>query len=176
MDDVRFPRRSRAGVPDQVMRGLPLLSGESVLAAAADRDGRWYVGTAAALLVPDDGSWRRLPWETIERALWDRESEELVVVETAEFGEPEPTHRATLPEPPRLLELIRERITASIVVRFFEPVAGKRGITVSGRRSPHSDAEPIWAVLVDPGLDARSEEVRAAARRALAAAQAEIGM
>jgi hypothetical protein len=150
--------------------------GEPVLAVASDNAGRWYVGTARALLVPDEGSWRRLPWENLERANWDGDSEQLVVVETADFGQPEPTYRATLGDPERLLQLIRERVTASIVVKFFQPVQGKRGVTVSGRRSPHSDDDLVWSVLVDPGLDERSEQVRSAAAMALAAARAEIGM
>jgi hypothetical protein len=158
------------------MQSLPLEQGESVLAAAADRHEQWYAGTARALLVPEHDGWRRIPWETVERATWDRESEELLVVETADFGEREPTYRASLPDPERLLELVRERITASVVIKVFEPVAGKRGITVSGRRSPHSDAEITWSVLVDPGLDERSEPVRTASRRALAAARSELGL
>jgi hypothetical protein len=163
-------------VPDEVTRSLPLRPGESALAGARDTSGRWYVGTGLALLVPDRDGWARLPWEHVERATWDRESERLVVVETADFGQPEPTHSAALPHPERLLELVRERVTASIVVKNFEPVDGRRGITVTGRRSPHSDAEIVWSVLVDPGLDADAAPVRAAADRALAAAQSEIGM
>lgn len=170
------PRRHRDGLPAEVVRALPLQPGEHVLASAEGEPGRWYVGTALALLVPEHDGWRRLPWESIERATWDRDSERLVVVETAEFGQPEPTHRAALSSPERLLELTRERITASIVITMFEPVAGKRGVTVSGRRSPHSDADIAWSVLVDRGLDASSDEVRAAARRGLAAARSEIGL
>lgn len=157
-------------------RDLPLRRGESALASSRDADGRWYVGTALALLVPEGEGWRRLPWETIARAAWDRDSERLVVVETAEFGEPEPTHRASLEEPERMLQLIRERITASVVVQVFEPVDGKRGITVSGRRSPHTDDDLLWSVQVDPGLDETSAAVREATERAVATAQSEIGM
>lgn len=157
-------------------RRLPLERGESVLAASPDRDGRWFVGTGRALLVPEGDSWRRVPWETVERATWDRDGERLIVVETADFGRPQPMYRAALPDPERLLQLVRERVTASIVIKVFEPVDGKRGITVSGRRSPHSDDDLVWSVLVDPGLDERSPEVRAASQRALDAAQAELGM
>lgn len=171
-----LPRRHRDNLPADVLRSLPLLPGEQVLASAEDDAGRWYAGTALALLVPEHDGWRRLPWESIERATWDRDSERLVVVETAEFGQPEPTYRAALSSPERLLELTRERITASIVVTMFEPVAGKRGVTVSGRRSPHSDDDLAWSVLVDRGLDERSAEVRAAAERGLAAARSEIGL
>lgn len=155
---------------------MPLGSHEGVLAAATDTQGGLYAGTATALLVPEGDSWVRLPWETIERATWDRDTGRLVVIETAEFGRPEPRYEATLDDPRRLLELVRERVTASVVIKFFEPVEGKKGITVSGRRSPHSDDEPVWSVLVDPGLDERSAAVREAAARALAVAQAEIGM
>jgi hypothetical protein len=161
-------------MPADMRRRLPLQPGESVLAAARDRDGRWYAGTARALLVPDHDDWRRLPWENLERATWDRDNDQLIVVETADFGEPEPTYRAALTEPQRLLELIRERVTASIVVKVFEPVQGKRGVTVSGRRSPHSDDQLAWSVLIDPGLDETSEPVRAAARRAFDAARSEL--
>jgi hypothetical protein len=173
---VRFSRRTRAGVPADVVRRLPLEPGESVLAGAADPEKRWYVGTARALLVPERDGWRRLPWETVERATWDRESGRLLVVETADFGQPEPMHRAELADAERLLELVRERITASVVVRVFEPVEGKRGITVSARRSPHTDDELTWSVQVDPGLDERSPAVGAATRRALEAAQSEVGL
>jgi hypothetical protein len=177
MGDVRLPlRRHRGNLPAEVERALNLPPGESVLASAPDGDARWYVGTAQALLVPEHDGWRRLPWETIERASWDRDSAQLVVVESADFGLPQPTYRASLRDEERLLELIRERITASVVVTFFEPVEGKRGVTVSGRRSPHSDDELIWSVLVDPALDESSAQVRAAAERGLAAAQSEIGL
>jgi hypothetical protein len=163
-------------MPAEAARRLPLQHGESALATSADREGRWFVGTARALIVPEGDGWRRVPWETVERATWDRDSELLIVVETADFGHPQPAYRAALQDPERLLQLIRERVTASIVIKVFEPVEGKRGITVSGRRSPHSDDEPVWSVLVDPGLDERSPEVRAAAQRALGAAQADLGM
>ena len=163
-------------MPKETARRLPLEQGESPLATSADREGRWYVGTARALLVPEGDDWRRVPWESVERATWDRDGERLIVIETADFGEPQPTYRAALPDPERLLELIRERVTASVVIKVFEPVEGKRGITVSGRRSPHTDDELVWSVLVDPGLDERSPEVRAAAERALAAARSELGM
>ena len=163
-------------MPKEAVRRLPLVPGESPLAVSADREGRWHVGTARALLVPEQDGWRRVPWEAVERATWDRESEHLIVIETADFGQPQPTYRAALPDPERLLQLIRERVTASIVIKVFEPVEGKRGITVSGRRSPHSDDDLVWSVLVDKGLDERSPQVRAAAERALAAAQSELGL
>jgi hypothetical protein len=163
-------------MPKETARRLPLEQGESALATSADRDGRWYVGTARALLVPEGDGWRRVPWETVERATWDRDSEQLIVIGTADFGQQQPAYRTALPDPERLLQLIRERVTASIVIKVFEPVEGKRGITVSGRRSPHSDDEPVWSVLVDPGLDERSPRVREAAERAVTAAQSELGM
>jgi hypothetical protein len=163
-------------MPADLVARLPLQPGESVLAATCDRDGRWYAGTARALLVPEHDNWRRLPWENIERATWDRDTDYLLVVETADFGRPEPQHRAAFPDPERLLQLIRERITASIVVKVFEPVQERRGVTVTGRRAPHTDEELTWSVLVDPGLDEMSEPVRAAARRALDAARSGLGL
>jgi len=173
-EDVRFSRRT--SVPPDVLGDLPLLPGERALAWAQDGQRQWYVGTDRALLLPEDGSWRRIGWERVERAEWDRDSGALVVVETAEFGTLEPTHRLRMNDPNRLLELVRERVTASVVVRRFVAVEGRRGITVVGRRVPHSDGALGWSFVVDSGLDESSPAVQAAAERALAQARAEIGV
>ncbi|MGH3384255.1 MAG: hypothetical protein ACRDO1_06730 [Nocardioidaceae bacterium] len=154
---------------------LSLDAGERVLASATDGTGQWYVGTLRALHIADDSQSRRLPWESIERAEWDRDEEQLVVVESAEFGAPAPEHRAALVDADRLLQLVRERVTASVVVSRFVAVEGKRGITVVARRAPHTDDELTWTYVVDRGLDASSAAVATAAERGLAEARAEVG-
>ena len=161
--------------PDDVRRALPLADSEAVLGAAADPDGRWYVGTTSALLVPDGSAYRRIAWEVIERARWDRDHETLVIEEVAAFGQPEPRHQARLPEAGSLLRLIRERVTASVVLKRFVPVEGKRGLTVIGRRAPGSDGPVEWSFLLDPALSPDDRLVRAAADQALEEAERELG-
>ncbi|MPZ59751.1 MAG: hypothetical protein GEU93_00355 [Propionibacteriales bacterium] len=167
-----FRRRT---LPADVASSLPLEPGESVRAAAVDTEGRWYAGTTRALLIPADGAYRRLPWEGIERAEWDGDLERLVVVETADLGEVQPVHRLGLQDPTRFLQFVRERVTASVVVRYFQPVEGGRGITVVARRPPHTDTELSWSFVIDPGLDADSPAVRDAAERGLAEARSQVG-
>lgn len=172
----RALRRTSRRTPDLPANlSLALEAGERPLAWASDGEGQWYVGSRRALHVCAEGDCRRLPWETVERAEWDREAEHLEVVELADFGTPKPTHRAALQEPERLLQLVRERITASVVMTHFVAVQGKRGITVVARRAPHSNGPLLWSVVVDRRLDETSALVIAAAEQGLEQARAEIG-
>lgn len=165
----------RTSVPADVRATLPLKGGERVLAGALGREGGWYVGTTQALLLPDVDGFRRLGWERVERAEWDRDHDVLVVVETADFGEREPRHRLAMDDPNRLLEVVFERIIASVVLKRYVGVEANRGLTVVARRSPHTDGPLAWSFVVDRGLDATSPAVREAAERGLAEARAEIG-
>lgn len=154
---------------------MSLEAGERPLAWASDGESLWYVGTHRALHICTEGDCRRLPWETVERAEWDNDAEHLEVVELADFGAAKPIHRAALQDHGRLLQLVRERITASVVISNFVPVQGKRGITVVARRAPHSDGPLRWSVVVDRHLDETSPRVVAAAEHGLARARAEVG-
>jgi hypothetical protein len=77
-------------------------------------------------------------------------------------------------EPARLLQLVRERVTASILLQRRVRVRDRQAITVIGRRSPEG-GEVRWMHAYDPGLDPDDPEVRSAADAALAAAMAEVG-
>ncbi len=138
--------------------------------------GLWWVGTRAALLVPEDstGSYLRLPWEVIERASWESDSRRLVVVEVAEYGQVNPRRSAAFDDASLLLRLIRERITASVVMSRFVPVDGRRGLRVIGRRAPGTDDPVSWSFVIDPGLDVDDPLVRAAADHALEEAEQEL--
>ena len=59
-------------------------SGETVLAWAETHDGRVIAGTRDAIYL--DGV--RLPWEDVEAADWDRESDRFRVSEVGTWGEP----------------------------------------------------------------------------------------
>ena len=163
-------------VPAEVRSRLVLEPGERVLAAAADTGGRWTVGTDRALHLSRGDEWLVLAWERIDRARWDEASERLEVVEVADFGEPQPRHQLALLEPRRLLDLVRDRVTASVLLTRHVPVAGSRGLKVVARRSPVSDGEVDWSCWLDEGLDPADPAVRRAVDEGLAAARAELGL
>ena len=167
--------RSSHGVPPAVGERLRLAPGERVLAGAADADGRWIVGTDRALHLPADDGGQVLAWEDVDRASWDDDTERLVVVEVADFGETQPRHELALRDPMRLLDLIRERVTASVLLTRHVPVAGSRGLKVVARRSPTRQGEVIWSTWLDDGLDPADPEVRRAVEEGLAAARTELG-
>lgn len=159
-------------LPPDVRRRLPLIAGERPLAWASDRDRKWYVGTAGALYLPaatEEPAFRRLPWEHIVRADWSRDDEVLTIIEDDET--------ATVIRPqdgPRLLELVRERVTRSIVCSVSLAVRGDRSVTVAARRSPTGSGDLVWTVAYSAGLDPGDPAVSVAVRRARQQALAEI--
>ena len=94
-------------------------------------------GTRDALYLPD-----RLPWEQIASAEWDQDESTLRVTEVGEFGRRRAVHVVRLDDAVRLLQLVRERVTASIAVQRHVPVAGRRSVRVraraGARRIPHA--------------------------------------
>jgi hypothetical protein len=162
-----------------------------VLAGAEADDGTWLLGTRDALvLVPGRG--RRgdgdssparttadgvvtIAWERVETADWDREASRLRVSEVADFGQERPVHVLVLPEPGPLLPMVRERVTASVLLQRRVPVTGRRGLTVIARRPPRGSGEITWAYDLDPGVDPSDPEVVRAAEEGLRAAQEELG-
>lgn len=137
-----------------------------MLAASAVADDGWVVGTDHALHLP---SGERIPWEQVEHAEWDRDTELLHVTRSASFGEPMPRTDVRPLDTDRLLQLIRERVTASVVVSRQLPIEGKLGVRVTGRRSPAGPRtdELTWSVAFDEGLDPSDPEVLNAAQQAL---------
>ena len=99
----------------------------------------------------------------------------LKVTEIGVYGEPQPSHAFRMDDQPALLlQLLRERVTASVVLQRRVPVRGRSGLTVIGRRSPVGG--PIaWMHAYDVGLDPDDPEVVAVADLALAQARAEVG-
>ena len=165
----------RGGVPAEVIARADLPRDEKVLAHAPAVDGSWVLGTRRFLvLVPSGDSARRIPWEQVEDAAWDREASRLKVTEIGSYGEQRPAYSFDMRDPALLLQLVRERVTASIVLQRWVPVRGKQGLTVIGRRSP-AGGPVTWMHAYDVGLDPADPEVAAAAEQALLAAQAEIG-
>lgn len=154
-------------------RGAPAIDigpGERLLAWSPLEEGA-VGGTRDALYLPD-GS--RLPWEEVEAADWDRDQSVLTVSEVGTWGEVRRTHRLEIAQPGRLLELVRERVTASIVLQRHVPVDARRGLRVIARRAPRGDRPLVWVYELDEGVDPDDPAVRAAATAALAEARAEV--
>ncbi len=165
----------REGPPADVVGRAGLPRGEKVLADALALDGTWLLGTRRLLVVvPAHDPARLIPWEQVEDAGWNQESSLLKVTETGSYGEPRPTHAFEMADPALLLQLVRERVTASIVLQRWVSVRGKQGLTVIGRRSPVGG--PVtWMHAYDAGLDPEDPEVAAVAEQSLVGARAELG-
>jgi hypothetical protein len=153
-------------------------SGEKVLAWAESTSGPVVAGTRDALYLTSAGAQveTRLPWEQVEAADWDRETSRLRISEVGSWGEERVVHTLTIEDPRRLLELVRERVTASVVLQRHVPITGRRGLRVIARRAPRGDRPLSWFYEYDEGVDPDDPAVRAAAAAALAAARDEVGL
>lgn len=172
---MRWKARTES-VPSEVRDRLDLSDGERMLASGQSTGGSWFAGTDRCLYIAASDAVIRLPWERVERATWDRDSSELVVEEVAEFGESHPRHTALLGDPRRLLELVRERVTASVLLTRHVPVAGSRGIKVVARRSPLRTGDVEFSYVLADGLDPDGEAVLEAGRRGVAELRADLGI
>ena len=166
---MRVGRRSRPPVEAG--------AGERLLAWAPLADGAWVAGTRDALYLPGG----RVPWEQVQTADWDRDENRLRVREVGTWGEPRPQHAVTLhesaaPDADRLLQLVRERVTASVLVSRHVPVTGRRGVRVVARRAPSGRSQVQWLYEYDEGVDPADPFARAAAETALAAAKGDVGV
>lgn len=151
---------------------LAVASGERLLAWAPVESGHEATvvgGTRDALYLPD-----RVPWEQVATATWDDDERVLRVVVLAPFGEPQPIHLLPLREPGRLLQLVRERVTASMALQRHVPV-GAGAIRVVARRAPSGRGEVVWLVDYDAAVDPADPSVAEQVQRALVAAQDELG-
>jgi hypothetical protein len=128
-------------------------------------------GTRDALYVPG----ARIPWEQVEAADWDSDGSTLRVSEVGSWGVVRPVHELTFDEPGLLLELVRERVTASVVLQRHVAIEGRRGLRVIARRAPRGDRPLSWVYEFDEGIDPEDPLVQLVAGEALAAARDEVG-
>lgn len=151
----------RARLPESVRDALELPRGERPLATAPTRGGSFVVATRAALHVPaPDGAFVRLPWERVDRASW--EGGWLHVFEAA--GGPE--HHVRLTEPGSVPEIVRERVTSTVVADHQATLPGGGKVRITGRRAPGT-GELRWAFVFDAGLDPDDPGLRAQAEQIL---------
>jgi hypothetical protein len=167
-----WSRRPR--LPPQVLEALGLTPGERVLASAATAGGAHVVATDRALFLPLRDGYRRVGWEEVDKAGWDDEQRLLWLVETAPLGSRPRQFGEHLEAPGSLIDVVRERVNAAVVVSQQVPVVGERGVRVVGRRTPGSD-RLTWTVAVDPGVDVSRPEIHAAVEAAVAHVREQVG-
>ena len=168
---MRFPQLPPRRPALEVAPGERLLAWAKVV-GGHDRDATEPMvgGTRDALYLPE-----RIPWEQVASADWDQDESVLRVVEVGQFGEPSPTHVVRLEDAGRFLQLVRERVTASIAVQRHVIVHGRKGVRVLARRAPGTRGELAWFVEYDDGLDPSDPRVHAVVSDALTAARADVG-
>jgi hypothetical protein len=145
--------------------------GERVLAAGRLTEGSWAAATGGSLLLAGE----RLDWALVTHAEWDHETSTLELQHLASHDGSAGTRRLALEEPGRLPEVVRERVTASIVVSRHVPVEGRAGVRIVARRRPGED-DLLWQVVVDPGLEPDDERVRAAGEAGIVDLRRELGV
>lgn len=158
-------RRRRARGIEGIERLEP---GERVLATADGPDGP-VTATTRRLVLPTGTS---LAWTAIETAGWDRAESVLTVAEVPVTTPKGRRHRLRLDRPGRLTDVVREQVTASVVISRRMPVDGARGVRVTGRRTP--DDELIWSVQLDAGIDIDDPATRARVDEAVALVRSEV--
>ena len=99
----------------------------------------------------------------------------MTVVETPVWGGFETRVEIPVGEPGRLLELIQERVTKSVVSTTYVPVRGRQGLTVVARRSPTGSGPVTWSYVLSKGLDSADPEVVQKLEEAHAYAVRELG-
>lgn len=180
---MRLVRR-RPELPDGARGAVD--RGERVLAWTEAVDGTTLVVTRPALvLVPASPAAPavRLPWETVHRAEWDQETATLTVERVEDYGRPVSRHVLELTSPGAVLDVVRERVTASVVLQRRVELGRRRGFTVIARRPPSERSVPgaappglRWAFQFDPGVDPDDPDVAAVADQALREAQESLGL
>ena len=158
---MRLPWSSR--LPAEA--GLTLAAGERALVHARTPDGGYVVATDRALRLPGGAT---VPWYRIDRALWDEEGLRVIVTDGSE-------HRVPLPEPGRLPEAVRERVTSTILVNRHVRLGDRGGARLVARRVPGEDTAD-WDIVFDPGLDPADPGLRAAAEQVLAELRRNLGV
>ena len=160
-------------VPAAVRSAVP----GKALAAVEAGDGTWLVGTRESFhaVRPDGTTMLSLPWEQVQRADWDLESDTLHVEGVEEYAQPVATYSFVLTEPGSLLPLLRERVTASVLLQRRVDLERRKGFSVIGRRSPTGRGDVTWAFEFDRGVDPDDPAVMAAAEAALRDAQEAVG-
>jgi len=160
---LRPPAEVRARVPGERVLAWMAVGASSVV--ATDRALTLPTGAVGEL---------RVPWDRVLRASWEPEVFELTA-QPVDGGRPVVTRVRIDGEPGVLPEVVRERVTASIVVQHHAVLDGERGARFIARRVPGS-ADLRWSVVFDAGLDPADPQLRRSADDVLATLRASLGV
>ena len=136
--------------------------------------GSSLVATDRALLLPEGTEPERRPWDRVLHASWDAASLRITAQDPAggrpvELRVPVPDDHGSLPA------VVRERVTASIVVQQHVELHGEQGARFVARRTPGT-SELRWSIVFDPGLDPTDPVLRARADEALVVLRTSLGV
>ncbi len=134
-----------------------LTAGERVLAVAALAPTGHVVVTTLGVWVPEADGYRRIGWQWVSKATWDRST--LVLTEAVPEGTAgdavlladRSPRRYPLPEPGRVPEVVHARVTESIRTSQHRALAGG-GAWFVQRKLPGEDGI-VLQVRPDPGAD-----------------------
>lgn len=160
--------RRRRPVPPAVA-GLQLEPGERREAWAATPDDEAVVATDRALLLPGDV---RIAWPDVERATW--QPPVLTVLGIAEVEGAGVRHVVELVDERDLPQVVRARVTGSVLWSSHTRLDPAGGVRVVGRRRPGVEGLS-WQLVFDRGTDRADPFVRAQADRLLEDARRAIG-
>lgn len=152
-------------LPAEARKALALEKGERVLTFAAADEGH-VVATDLALHLPGP---LRVPYEEIDRAVWDEHG--LLTVLTTDGRR----HHARVAQPRSVPEALRERVNATIVVSKRVELPGRGGVRLVARRKPGGEVLG-WTFIYDEGLDPEDPGLRALAEQALEGVRRSMGV
>lgn len=113
-----------------------------------------------------------IEWSQVETASWDADAELLVITQVPDARGHRARHRVSLETPMRLLDVVREQVTQSVIISRHIPVDGRRGVRVTGRRTPAD--EIVWTAALDSGIDLRDPATKARVDAAVALVRNEV--
>ena len=166
-----MPLFRRREVPAEVSSALG--PGERLLAWAPGTPAGYAAASDRALYLPVDGVLRRIPWELVDRAAWDRDEGRLDVTQDVP-GSRARRWSVALEGAADLAVVVHERVNATVVLSRHVEVVGRRGVTVVARRPPGTDTL-TWTARVDRGVDMADPPTRKAVQSAVADVRAEVG-
>lgn len=152
------PRRDRAHRPPAAVTGAVLRGHERLLAAVRiEPQGSWVLATSHAMAqVGPDGipAWRR-PWHEVDAASWSRDTSTLTVT----WVDASRPVRWPLDDEPLFLQVVRERVQASVVVAEDVALPDRRTFRAAIRQDLSSGAlleQVVHGRGYTPGPDAET--------------------
>jgi hypothetical protein len=131
------------------------------------------IASPANLSYGDERAWTHIGWHEIEHGGWNAELRKLNWVLYTAPGRAAARGSLELTEPGRLPELFRERISASIALERFVPLAGERGVIIAARRDLGESGAVAWHGTLTRGLSWQIDGVRDAVDQAIEQLRAE---